>query len=85
MGRPPPSFRRPILVVSRPVIADLLLNVAAVMWLIGTYNSILRIRHRTGAEISIYDAKMMLKLEDRQGRIWVRNMKPRFLGFQVRF
>jgi len=72
-----------ILFVDDPVTADVVLNGTAAMWLVGYFNSNPRIRYRTSAEVPVYDARMMVDLEDKQGRsLWSGKLKPRFWGSQ---
>lgn len=53
------------------------------MRLVGYYNSNPRVRYRNSASVRVYDAKMTVELEDKQGRIlWSGTLKPRFWGSQ---
>lgn len=72
-----------ILIVEDPDTADVLLKGAALMRLVGYYNSNPRVRYRNSASVPVYDAKMTVELEDKQGRIlWSGKLKPRFWGSQ---
>lgn len=72
-----------IVVVENPADADAFLRGSAAMRLLGYYNSNPRIRYRNRASVAVYDAKMTVELEDRQGRpLWSGNLKPRFWGSQ---
>jgi len=72
-----------ILIVEDPDTADVLLIGAAAMRLVGYYNSNPRIRYRNSASVPVYDARMTVELEDKQGRIlWSGKLKPRFWGSQ---
>ncbi len=74
---------RTILIVENPAAADVLLNGAAVMRLVGYYNSNPRVRYRNSSSVRVYDAKMTVELEDRQGlMLWSGTLKPRFWGSQ---
>jgi hypothetical protein len=72
-----------ILIVEDPDTADVLLQGAAAMPLVGYYNSNPRVRYRNSASVRVYDAKMTVELEDKQGRVlWSGKLKPRFWGSQ---
>ena len=74
---------RTIVVVGSPADADAVLSGSATMRLLGYYNSNPRIRYRNSASVAVYDARMTVELEDRQGRpLWSGNLKPRFWGSQ---
>lgn len=74
---------RTILIVENPDAADVLLNGAAAMRLVGYYNSNPRVRYRTSTSVRVYDAKMTVELEDRRGlMLWSGTLKPRFWGSQ---
>jgi hypothetical protein len=74
---------RTILLVEDPNTADVLLNGAAAMRLVDYYNSNPRVRYRNSASVRVYDAKMTVELEDKQGRVlWSGKLKPRFWGSQ---
>ena len=71
------------LVVDDPDAADAILSGTAQLRLVGYYNSNPRIRYRNGASVAVYDAKMVLRLDDRTGHcVWTGNLKPRFWGSQ---
>ncbi len=72
-----------IVVVENPAEADAVLRGSAAMRLLGYYNSNPRIRYRNSTSVAVYDAKMTVELEDRQGRsLWSGNLKPCFWGSQ---
>ncbi len=72
-----------IRIVDDPAAANVLLTGTAAMWLTGYYNSNPRIRYRTSADVPVYDAKMTVELEDKEGRcLWSGALKPRFWGSQ---
>ncbi len=72
-----------IVVVEDFADADAVLNGSAVMWLLGYYNSNPRIHYRNSTSVAVYDARMMVELQDRRGRrLWSGNLKPRFWGSQ---
>ncbi len=74
---------RRFLVVDDPVTADAILSGTAQLRLVGYHNSNPRIRYRNSASVAVYDAKMMVRLEDGQGRsLWLGNLKPHFWGSQ---
>jgi hypothetical protein len=74
---------RTILIVDEPVNADAVLKGTAAMWLVGYYSSNPRIRYRNSASVPVYDVKMTVELEDKQGRrLWSGKLKPRFWGSQ---
>jgi hypothetical protein len=69
--------------VKEPSEAEWILDGTASMRLLGYYNSNPRIRARSASSAPVYDAKMAVALEDRQGRsLWSANLKPRFWGSQ---
>lgn len=72
-----------IVVVENPAEADAVLSGSAAMRLLGYYNSNPRIMYRNSTSVAVYDAKMTVELEDRQGHsLWSGNLKPRFWGSQ---
>jgi hypothetical protein len=72
-----------ILIVHDPTTADAVLKGTAAIWLVGYYNSNPRIRYRNSASVPVYDAKMTVELEDKQGcSLWSGKLKPRFWGSQ---
>jgi hypothetical protein len=74
---------RTILIVEDPDTADVLIQGAAAMRLVGSYNSNPRVRYRNSASVRVYDAKMTVQFEDKKGRIlWSGALKPRFWGSQ---
>lgn len=74
---------RRLIVVDDPATADAILSGTAQLRLVGYYNSNSRIRYRNSASVPVYDARMMVRLEDRGGHsLWSGNLKPRFWGSQ---
>ncbi len=72
-----------IRIVDDPAAADVVFNGTAAMQLVGYFNSNPRIRYRNSTSVPVYDAKMTVELEDKQGRsLWSGNVKPRFWGSQ---
>ncbi|SPE28385.1 exported hypothetical protein [Candidatus Sulfotelmatomonas gaucii] len=77
------AHARRFLVVDDPATADAILSGTAQLRLVGYYNSNPRIRYRNSASVAVYDAKMMVRLEDRGGHdLWSGNLTPRFWGSQ---
>lgn len=77
------SRARTILLVEDPATADAILKGTGTVRLVGHFHSNPLIRHATNADVPVYDAKMMVDLEDSPGRrIWSGNLNPRFRGSQ---
>ena len=60
-----------------------MLSGVAQLRIVGYYNSNPRVRYQNSASVAVYDAKMIVRIEDSGGHsLWSGNIKPRFWGSQ---